>query len=66
MMSPSNVKEIRQFLGVTNQLAKFSPNLADFTNPLHTLLCKINSWKWSDVDQNAYDLLKFSYRLCQF
>ena len=32
--SPSNVSELRRFLGMINQLSKFSPHLADKTQPL--------------------------------
>ena len=36
----SNVSDVRRFLGTTNQLSKFIPNLADKTKPLRDLLCK--------------------------
>ena len=31
---PSNVTELRRFLGMINQLSKFSPHLANKTQPL--------------------------------
>ena len=34
MTMPSNVAELRRFLGMINHLSKFAPNLADKTKPL--------------------------------
>lgn len=34
MMEPSNVSEVRRFLGMTNHLGKFLPHLAEKTRPL--------------------------------
>ena len=41
---PTNVSDVRWFLGMVNQLSKFSPNLADMTQPLRELLVKENAW----------------------
>ena len=41
---PSNVAELRRFLGMINHLNKFAPNLADKTKPLRDLLIKNNKW----------------------
>ena len=37
---PSNVGDIRHFLGMANQMTKFTPNLAEVTKPLRDLLKK--------------------------
>ena len=42
MKAPSDVSELRCFLGMTNQLGKFSSNLAEMTKPLRELLTTIN------------------------
>ena len=34
MKIPSGVKELQRFLGMVNQLGKFSPNLAQISQPL--------------------------------
>ena len=34
MEAPTNVSELCRFMGMANQLGKFSPNLADLTQPL--------------------------------
>ena len=42
MTVPSNVAQLRRFLGMINHLSKFAPNLADKTKPLRDLLIKNN------------------------
>ena len=34
MKKPSNISELRQFIGMVNQLGKFSPNIAELSKPL--------------------------------
>ena len=40
METPKSVPELRRFLGIVNQLGKFSPNIAELTKPLRELLRK--------------------------
>ena len=42
--APKNIREVRSFLGMVNQLSKFTEHLADKTKPLRDLLSKKNSW----------------------
>ena len=44
MLPPATVTELRHFLGMVNQLRKFTPNLAELTKPLRDLLSKTNDW----------------------
>ena len=44
--SPQTIPELRRFLGMVNQLGKFSPNLAQITQPLRELLKKARIWQW--------------------
>lgn len=44
---PSNVTQLRAFLGLVNFYAKFLPNLAGQLEPLHQLLRKGSIWQWS-------------------
>ncbi len=62
MNSPTNVSEVRRFLGMVNQLAKFLPNLASDTKPLRELLIKDRLWNWDVLQQNAF--LKIKHKLC--
>uniref|UniRef100_A0A3B3CEF0 Gypsy retrotransposon integrase-like protein 1 n=1 Tax=Oryzias melastigma TaxID=30732 RepID=A0A3B3CEF0_ORYME len=60
MKEPTNVSELRSFLGTVNQLGKFIPQLAERDKPLRDLLSKKNHWVW-DVDQaQAFKDLKDS------
>ncbi len=40
MKPPTSVPELRRFMGIVNQLDKFTPNLAQLTQPLRELLSK--------------------------
>ena len=49
MEPPQNISALRRFLGMVNQLGKFSPRLATITQPLRELLA---NWCW-DIEQQA-------------
>ena len=49
MSSPTSVSELRRFLGMANQLGKFTPNLAQITQPLRELLTKSRNWSWGPL-----------------
>ena len=56
--TPKNVGDIRRFLGMINQLSKFSPNLAEETQPLRELLSKERAWVWGEPQELAFRRLK--------
>ena len=56
MKEPRNVTEVRHFLGVANQLSKFTPDLACKQNK--TVASKKNCWVWSDHQQRAFEDIK--------
>ena len=58
MKEPTNISELRRFLGMVNQLAKFSPSTAETTKPLRDLLSKKNAWTWGDSQQRAFNKVK--------
>ena len=58
MSSPSNVTEVRQFLGMVQQMSKFSHHLADKSKPLRELLSSKNQWTWTEMHQQAFESLK--------
>ena len=58
MSPPTNVPELRRFLGMANQLGKFTPNLAEITQPLCELLSKSKSWTWGPSQSTAFTRLK--------
>ena len=51
---PKTVSDIRRFLGMTNHLSKFAPNLAETTKPLKDLLNKENQRVWGQQQQKAF------------
>ena len=55
---PRNVSEVRRFLGMSNHLSKFAPNLAEKTKPLRELLNKSNQWVWGPSQQTAFTEIK--------
>ena len=58
MKKPTNTSEVRRFLGMTNQLAKFAPSLAEKAKPLRDLLSKQNAWVWGESQQRAFQEIK--------
>ena len=58
MPTPTNVGDIRRFLGVVNQMGKFVSNLAEKSQPLRELLVKDNQWVWNDPQRRAFEQIK--------
>ena len=58
MQPPVNVPELRRFMGMVNQLGKFSQNLASLTQPLRELLSKKHTWLWGPNQQQAFTQVK--------
>ena len=52
---PTNIRSLRKFLGVCNWYCQFVHNYADVINPLTELLKKGVRWRWSEVEQSAFD-----------
>ena len=44
MKPPSSITELRRFMGMVNQMTKFSPNIAHLSKPLRELLSTKNVW----------------------
>ena len=58
MAEPTNVSELRSFLGMVNQLGKFVPQLAEKDKALRDLLSKKNCWVWGADQVRAFNRLK--------
>ena len=58
MPAPKNVKEIKQFLGLTGYYRKFVPRFANISRPLTTLTKKDKKFKWTPACRKSFDLLK--------
>ena len=55
---PANLKELRRFLGMVNQLAKLTPNLAEILQPLRELLSKRTTWCRDTAQERSFGLIK--------
>ena len=55
---PQNVTELRRFMGMAQQLSKFTPHLAEVSTPLRDLLSTKNAWVWTQVHQIAFQKTK--------
>ena len=58
MDTPTNITELRRFLGMVNQLGKFSPNLAEISQPIRELLSKHRCWTWGPTQETSFQRIK--------
>ncbi len=58
MAPPKNITELRRFMGMANQLGKFSPRLADLSQPLRELLSTKRAWLWGPDQDHAFTEVK--------
>ena len=53
-----NMSNVRRFLGMANQLGRFSSSAATLSQPLRGLLVKGNAWLWDTAHQTAFENIK--------
>ena len=53
-LRPTNLKELRSFLGAVNQFNKFIPDLAAICFPFRSILKKDAIWKWTEEHEKAF------------
>uniref|UniRef100_A0AAV2LNZ5 ribonuclease H n=1 Tax=Knipowitschia caucasica TaxID=637954 RepID=A0AAV2LNZ5_KNICA len=53
--TPTNIKELRAFLGLVNYYGRFLPQQSTVLAPLYKLLKDQTKWRWSKVEQSAFD-----------
>ena len=58
MAIPQSVSDLRRFLGMVNQLGKFSPQISELTKPLRELLSIKRSWLWGPDQDDAFAKVK--------
>lgn len=56
--APSNVEELRSFLGMVTYIGRFLPDLGTVTNPLRELTRKGVSYDWTDCHEQAFQQIK--------
>ena len=59
---PSNVQQVRSFLGLAGYYRRFIPNFAAIASPLVALTKKDKKFSWTDAQQKSFTCLK--YLLC--
>lgn len=58
MPPPTEKEGVQRFLGMTNYVGKFVPNLTVHTAQMRSLLCKTTEWYWNANHQKEFDKLK--------
>ena len=58
MTPPRSVSDLRRFMGMVNQMGKFSPNIAEISKPLRELLSVKRAWLWGAEQDRAFNALK--------
>ncbi|GFY35259.1 retrovirus-related Pol polyprotein from transposon 297 [Trichonephila clavipes] len=53
-----NLKQLQSFLQTCSWYRKFIPNFSDIARPLSNLSKKSTAWKWSEIEQQAFQTLK--------
>ncbi len=58
MEVPHSVSDLRRFLGMVNQLGKFSPRISELTQPMRELLSNKRAWLWGPEQDEAFKKVK--------
>lgn len=58
MPEPHDISALRRFMGMVNQLGKFTKNLTDITEPMRSLLSSKNEWIWETPQRQAFNATK--------
>lgn len=58
MPTPMDVEQVRRFLGFTNYIAKFMPNLSAVCEPIRRLVQKDAEFVWGPDQQEAFERVK--------
>ena len=58
MPAPTPVLDLRRFMGMVNQMGKFSPHMAELSQPLRELLSTKRSWNWGPCQDQAFERVK--------
>ena len=53
-LRPTNLKELRSFLGAVNQFNRFVPDLATICFPFRSILKRDAEWNWNEEHESAF------------
>ena len=55
---PTNVSEVKSFMGMLNYYQNYLPSLASIAEPIHCLLRKGTVWEWGSQQKKAFSVAK--------
>ena len=58
MTAPTNIPELRSFMGMVNFMARFIPSLSTIMEPLSRLLKSDQEWTWDAQQEDAFAAVK--------
>ena len=58
LAAPTDLYGVRRFLGMVNQMGKFTPMLAEYSKPIRDLLSSKNQFHWGSNQQAAFEKTK--------
>ena len=58
MEAPKSVSDVRRFMGLVNQLGKFSPKIAEYSQAIRELLRSDRTWTWGPAQEKSFILVK--------
>lgn len=58
MEAPKSVSDVRRFMGLVNQLGKFSPKIAEYSQAIRELLRSNRIWTWGPAQEEAFTRIK--------
>ncbi|XP_061716630.1 uncharacterized protein K02A2.6-like [Cydia pomonella] len=56
--APSNLTQLKSFMGLVNFYAKFCANMSDILKPMYSLLKKNVKWNWDESCDDAFKKIK--------
>ena len=56
--SPSNVNQLKSYLGLLSYYGRFIPNMTSTLFPLYRLLKKDVRWRWTNTEEEAFETSK--------
>ena len=58
MKQPQSVSDLRRFMGLVNQLGKFSSRIAEISQPVRELLRSNQAWIWGPDQEKSFSKIK--------
>jgi hypothetical protein len=58
---PRSKKDLRAFFGVCDWLKEYVPDFTATAIPLTALLAQRKTWRWTEVEQKAFDTVKLLF-----